>query len=256
MEAAPAAPDPAKSPLAPSHRSPGGKGHGDSQAMAMPPGRCPIPTHLALATHSMVTSEVPATTLVFLGGTMMVGAMGSAGPPTSEGQRDKPSAHPPHPGVPQLPASPMGHPKPRVCPAWHGGDKGGRDQRAIGSAAPWEGRAGPAHHPGIMALSPSPLLPQESLAPPAPAQLPAGRQEGDGEYIKQNDCNNKKPSCRRCKNAIGSKAADRAESINMGSGLFIAHGDAEKQINGAGGEGGRAKERDKPPHGATGGDEG
>lgn len=31
----------------------------------------------------MVTSEVPATTLVFLGGTMMVGAMGSAGPPTS-----------------------------------------------------------------------------------------------------------------------------------------------------------------------------
>lgn len=41
-------------------------------------------THLALATHSMVTSEVPATTLVFLGGMMMVGAMGSAGPPTSE----------------------------------------------------------------------------------------------------------------------------------------------------------------------------
>lgn len=40
-------------------------------------------THLALATHSMVTSEVPATTLVFLGGMMMVGAMGSAGPPTS-----------------------------------------------------------------------------------------------------------------------------------------------------------------------------
>lgn len=31
----------------------------------------------------MVTSEVPVTTLVFLGGTMMVGAMGSAGPPTS-----------------------------------------------------------------------------------------------------------------------------------------------------------------------------
>lgn len=40
-------------------------------------------THLALATHSRVTSEVPATTLVFLGGMMMVGAMGSAGPPTS-----------------------------------------------------------------------------------------------------------------------------------------------------------------------------
>lgn len=31
----------------------------------------------------MVTSEVPVTTLVFLGGIMMVGAMGSAGPPTS-----------------------------------------------------------------------------------------------------------------------------------------------------------------------------
>lgn len=39
--------------------------------------------YLALATHSIVTSEVPVTTLVFLGGMMMVGAMGSAGPPTS-----------------------------------------------------------------------------------------------------------------------------------------------------------------------------
>lgn len=39
--------------------------------------------HLALATHSMVTSEVPEMTLVFLGGMTMVGAMGSAGPPTS-----------------------------------------------------------------------------------------------------------------------------------------------------------------------------
>lgn len=39
--------------------------------------------YLAFATHSMVTSEVPVTTLVFLGGMMMVGAMGSAGPPTS-----------------------------------------------------------------------------------------------------------------------------------------------------------------------------
>lgn len=39
--------------------------------------------HLALATHSMVTSEVPLTTLVFLGAMMMVGAIGSAGPPTS-----------------------------------------------------------------------------------------------------------------------------------------------------------------------------
>lgn len=43
--------------------------------------------HLALATHSMVTSDVPVTTLVFLGGMMMVGAMGSAGPPTSTGKR-------------------------------------------------------------------------------------------------------------------------------------------------------------------------
>lgn len=40
--------------------------------------------HLALATHSIVTSDVPVTTLVFLGGMMIVGAMGSAGPPTSK----------------------------------------------------------------------------------------------------------------------------------------------------------------------------
>lgn len=40
-------------------------------------------TYLALATHSKVTSEVPETTLVLRGGIMMVGAMGSAGPPTS-----------------------------------------------------------------------------------------------------------------------------------------------------------------------------
>lgn len=45
-------------------------------------------SYLALATHSMVTSEVPVTTLVFLGGMMMVGAMGSAGPPTST-RRDR-----------------------------------------------------------------------------------------------------------------------------------------------------------------------
>ena len=45
-------------------------------------------THLALATHSMVTSELPATTLVFLGGMMMAGAMGSAGPLTS-GERNR-----------------------------------------------------------------------------------------------------------------------------------------------------------------------
>lgn len=41
-------------------------------------------TYLAFATHSKVTSEVPAITLVLRGGIMMVGAMGSAGPPTSE----------------------------------------------------------------------------------------------------------------------------------------------------------------------------
>lgn len=40
-------------------------------------------TYLALATHSRVTSEVPEITLVLRGGMMMVGAMGSAGPPTS-----------------------------------------------------------------------------------------------------------------------------------------------------------------------------
>lgn len=39
--------------------------------------------YLALATHSIVTSDVPVTTLVFLGGMMIVGAMGSAGPPIS-----------------------------------------------------------------------------------------------------------------------------------------------------------------------------
>ena len=43
-------------------------------------------SYLALATHSSVTSDVPVTTLVFLGGTTMVGAMGSAGPPTSAGR--------------------------------------------------------------------------------------------------------------------------------------------------------------------------
>lgn len=51
-------------------------------------GGCGGRAHLALATHSMVTSEVPATTLVFLGGMMMAGAMGSAGPPTS-GERNR-----------------------------------------------------------------------------------------------------------------------------------------------------------------------
>lgn len=39
--------------------------------------------YLALATHSMMASFLPMVTLVFLGGMMMEGAMGSAGPPTS-----------------------------------------------------------------------------------------------------------------------------------------------------------------------------
>ena len=62
--------------------------------------------HLALATHSMVTSEVPVTTLVFLGGMMMVGAMGSAGLPTS-GERtgvsweQRPEIPPPFRGMPR-----------------------------------------------------------------------------------------------------------------------------------------------------------
>lgn len=52
------------------------------------PGR-QVETHLALATHSSVTSEVPVTMLVLRGGMMMVGAMGSAGPPTSERRMKK-----------------------------------------------------------------------------------------------------------------------------------------------------------------------
>lgn len=40
-------------------------------------------TYLALATHSIATSEVPDTTLVFWGAMTMMGAIGSAGPPTS-----------------------------------------------------------------------------------------------------------------------------------------------------------------------------
>lgn len=39
--------------------------------------------YLALATHSMTASFLPMVTLVFFGGTMIDGAMGSAGPPTS-----------------------------------------------------------------------------------------------------------------------------------------------------------------------------
>lgn len=57
-------------------------------------GGCGGRTHLALATHSMVTSEVPATTLVFLGGMMMAGAMGSAGPPTSGERNRRWESHP------------------------------------------------------------------------------------------------------------------------------------------------------------------
>lgn len=41
-------------------------------------------THLALATHSRVTSNVPTITLVFFGGIIIDGAMGSAGPPMSK----------------------------------------------------------------------------------------------------------------------------------------------------------------------------
>lgn len=44
-------------------------------------------TYLALATHSRITSEVPAITLVLRGEIMMVGAIGSAGPPISEEER-------------------------------------------------------------------------------------------------------------------------------------------------------------------------
>lgn len=111
------------------------------------------------------------------------------------------------------------------------------------SALLQEGRAGPTHHLGIRVPSLSSLFLWEHPRAPAwclgCAAAPGGREEGEGEYIKQNDCNNKKPSCRRCKNAIGLKAADRAESINMGSRLFIAQQGTEvekkKQINGAGG---------------------
>lgn len=44
--------------------------------------------YLALATHSMIASFLPMVTLVFLGGMMMDGAMGSAGPPTSNTHRN------------------------------------------------------------------------------------------------------------------------------------------------------------------------
>ncbi len=43
----------------------------------------PFKIYLALATHSMMASFLPMVTLVFLGGMMIAGAMGSAGPPTS-----------------------------------------------------------------------------------------------------------------------------------------------------------------------------
>lgn len=42
-----------------------------------------VNTYLALATHSMMASFLPTVTVVFFGGMMMEGAMGSAGPPTS-----------------------------------------------------------------------------------------------------------------------------------------------------------------------------
>lgn len=45
-------------------------------------------TNLALATHSSVTSNVPTITLVFFGGIIIEGAMGSAGPPTSKEKQE------------------------------------------------------------------------------------------------------------------------------------------------------------------------
>lgn len=42
-----------------------------------------VNTYLALATHSMMASFLPTVTVVFFGGMMMEGAIGSAGPPTS-----------------------------------------------------------------------------------------------------------------------------------------------------------------------------
>lgn len=44
---------------------------------------CVVKRYLALATHSMIASFLPMVTLVFLGGMIIAGAMGSAGPPTS-----------------------------------------------------------------------------------------------------------------------------------------------------------------------------
>lgn len=92
----------------------------------------------------------------------------------------------------------------------------------------------------------SPWHPTALARLPAVAAAPTGREEGEGEYIKQNDCNNKKPSCRRCKNVIGLKAADIAESINTGSRLFIAHRDAEVQKNRLMGQEGKG-DRQSPP---------
>lgn len=50
---------------------------------AFPRHSSPLKIYLALATHSMIASFLPIVTLVFLGGMMIDGAMGSAGPPTS-----------------------------------------------------------------------------------------------------------------------------------------------------------------------------
>lgn len=52
-----------------------------------------LPYYLALATHSMTASFLPTVTLVFFGGTMMEGAMGSAGPPTSRKKWKKSLKH-------------------------------------------------------------------------------------------------------------------------------------------------------------------
>lgn len=52
---------------------------------------CVVKRYLALATHSMIASFLPMVTLVFLGGMMIAGATGSAGPPTSmtPGRKDE-----------------------------------------------------------------------------------------------------------------------------------------------------------------------
>lgn len=77
-------------------------------------------------------------------------------------------------------------------------------------------------HQGAFPGGPKPCPPPSS-APPGWWQKGGGSRES----VKQNDGTDKKPSCRRCKNAMGSKAADRAESINRSSEMFMALQDAQ-----------------------------